>query len=586
MNKEKLKGVWEKVKTTLGKVSKKIWILIAVVLVLIIAASIYFYTHRPYAVLIDGASDEETAAVTSWLTEQGVTDWKMQGTGTILVPEGQATSLKARLLQQQYSTANVSPSGYFERVGALSTQVDRDRAWLLDLQDRMEQTIRQFPGVRDVTVTINAGEDQRYVLYPDHVVNASASVILTMDDGKLLTSEQGNAIRNYVSHGVPNLDVDDVDVSDTLGNTYDSFYGVGDAESDSALKLQLEQEWSNRIRTQVMRVLEDAFGEGNVLVSANATVELGNKTVNSHDVTLPEFAQNGETGGRGIIGSEFWAYSFRSNDEYATGGVVGTTTNAELPTYVEPGEAEANLQGILDEEGNRIYDNPTTDTEMVIHCGTLTDVTVAVTINTRGLEEPLNPEQIRSHAAMAAGIIPVVTEDMTADEYLSLRVSVLGTPFPEEPVVEPEPPAPATLLGLPYWVFIAAGVGLLLFAILLTTILLLLRRRKRRKKEAEEKAMEELLATAMPGQITTIMGEDGQPITVAIGSDGQPIVVDGEQGPVLDEEGNPVSGANVMDLHTERSMELRQSIRDFVDENMEVAALLLKSWMKEDGDNG
>ena len=98
--------------------------------------------------------------------------------------------------------------------------------------------------------------------------------------------------------------------------------------------------------------------------------------------------------------------------------------------------------------------------------------------------------------------------------------------------------------------------------------------------------MEELLASSVPVQTTTIMGEDGQPITVAIGPDGQPIVVDGEQGPELDEDGNPVSGANVMDLHTERSMELRQSIRDFVDENMEVAALLLKSWMKEDGDNG
>ena len=36
----------------------------------------------------------------------------------------------------------------------------------------------------------------------------------------------------------------------------------------------------------------------------------------------------------------------------------------------------------------------------------------------------------------------------------------------------------------------------------------------------------------------------------------------------------------------ERSMELRQSIRDYVDENMEVAALLIKSWLKEDGDNG
>ena len=54
----------------------------------------------------------------------------------------------------------------------------------------------------------------------------------------------------------------------------------------------------------------------------------------------------------------------------------------------------------------------------------------------------------------------------------------------------------------------------------------------------------------------------------------------------LDENGNPITGADVMELHTERSMELRQNIRDFVDENMEVAALLIKSWMKEGGESG
>ena len=145
---------------------------------------------------------------------------------------------------------------------------------------------------------------------------------------------------------------------------------------------------------------------------------------------------------------------------------------------------------------------------------------------------------------------------------------MLATPFPrdEEPT-DPTPNPPGTILGIPYWVFIAAGAGLLLFALVLTVILLL-RRKKRKKLEEEQKAVEELLAASMPGE-------------VEIGPDGEPVVQ-----PVLDEDGNPVSGANVMDLHTERSMELRQNIRDYVDENMEVAALLIKSWLKEDGDNG
>lgn len=578
MNKEKLRGLLEKIKTTLGKVSKKIWTLILICLVVVAAVIVLIvhnYNNRPYAVLIDRANNEEMATVQTWLQEQGITDYKVEGTGTILVPENQAVTLKARLLQQQYSSSGAAPSGYFEQVGALSTQYDRRIAWQLDLQDRLARTIRQFPGVLSATVEISLGDDNSYVLYENNVVDATAAVIVTMEQGKMLDNGQVAAIRNYVSHGVPDLDVENVSVSDTIGNTYSDFSSGGNANSDSLLKLQLEQEWSNRIRTQIVGVLEDAYGKGNVKAAVNVTVELGQKTVNTHDVTLPEFAQDGSTGGRGILGSEFYAYQFTTPDGGAAGGVVGTSTNADLPTNVEPGEAQAELENILNEEANRIYDNPTTDTEMIIHCGTITDVTAAVTINNRDVTAEggtVDIPTVRQHAAMAAGIIPVVTEDMTADEYWETRISVLATPFPEEETpVEPDPGTSGTVWGIPYWVFIAAGVGVILFVLVLTLILVL-RRKKRKKQEAEQKAMEELLATAMPGK------------AIEIGEDGQPIIVDAP--PEVDKDGNPVAGANVMDLHTEQSMELRQNIRDFVDENMEVAALLLKSWMKEGGDNG
>ena len=58
MNKEKLKGYWEKVKTALGKVSKKIWIIIAATLVLLTIAVVIFLNTRPYAALITGATNE------------------------------------------------------------------------------------------------------------------------------------------------------------------------------------------------------------------------------------------------------------------------------------------------------------------------------------------------------------------------------------------------------------------------------------------------------------------------------------------------------------------------------------------------
>ena len=48
----------------------------------------------------------------------------------------------------------------------------------------------------------------------------------------------------------------------------------------------------------------------------------------------------------------------------------------------------------------------------------------------------------------------------------------------------------------------------------------------------------------------------------------------------------PVSGANVMTLQTERSMELRKDIRQFTDDNPEIAAQMIRGWLRGGEDNG
>lgn len=559
MNKEKLQGYFEQVKTALGKISKKIWIIIGVTVAALAIGIVIFLNTRPYATLIAGATNEEAGAVLSWLQEQGITNYRMEGTGTILVPEGQAASLKARLLVDQYSQANATPTGYFEQVSALSTQADRNRAWLMELQSRMEQTICQFPEVRSATVNINLGEDRGYVLDSNNVVEASAGVILTMQRGKALTDAQANAIRNYVAYSVAGLKVESVSLEDTEGNDYSGqSTGVGTAAASSALKLQLERQIRADFEKQILQALTPIYGENNVSVAVTVEVELGDKTINDYKVTLPEFAEDGSTEGRGIPGKQFYTYQFLTPDEGAVGGLVGTPSNSELPTYVEPGDAQAELQSILEERHETEYDNSKTQTQMVITAGTLTKVTATVGIDAKDCPNADLDAILRGSATAIGLVAPLELENgMTEQQYLSRYITVIHDEFNEPVVPEPEPSG-WEALGIPLWVVIAAGAGLLVFAIVLT-IILLLRGKKRKKQEAEQRAVEELLAVAMPQQT--------------------------EDGVQLDENGEPV-GADVMDLHTERSMELRQSIRDYVDENMEVAALLIKSWLKEDGDNG
>ena len=73
----KLKGYWEKTKTLLGKVSKKIWILTAVALALVIAVVVLLNSNREYAVLVTGVSSEEASSIMSYLESLGATDYQI-----------------------------------------------------------------------------------------------------------------------------------------------------------------------------------------------------------------------------------------------------------------------------------------------------------------------------------------------------------------------------------------------------------------------------------------------------------------------------------------------------------------------------
>lgn len=549
--KEKLKTWWGKALAFLKKVSKKVWIVLALVLVLAAAAITIFLNTRPYSVLVTGATTDELSTIMTWLDNQGFREYRVEG-DTIQVPTDRANNLKARMLMEVYPSRTSSGfQAYFENVSALSTQSERNTSWQVALMEQLASVVRCFDGVQDATVNLNAGEDMTYVLDSSRMVSASASVFVTMQSNRTLTNQQATAIRTYIANAVQGLDIDSVTITDSYGNTYNSAgdYAYMDA---SALKLQLEEETANKVRTQVLQVLRPIYGEDNVKVAVNAIVDVSYWESDKDNVYLPDWAADGSTGGAGIIGRRTYSYTFNASDDVIAGGLVGTPSNSELPMYVEEEPTPDDADGKIHGSGELDYKNSTEKIHQVNVAGRVEDCTVAVSINynTAG---PVDIEAIRNHVARAAGINAVVTEEMTAEEYLAGKISVLSEPFFEDTT-----PAPSTggFLGtdIPLWVVIAAAAGLLLFLILLIVILLLRSRRKKKRMQEELAAQEEQ---------AKLLAEMG----------------------IISEEGEPV-GADVMELQTERNMELRQDIRKFVEECPEIAAQLVKAWLRGGDDDG
>lgn len=558
MNKvlERARTLWGKARESLKKISKKIWIALAAALVVLAVILVIILNNRPYATLVTGVSMDEASTVLQLLDSWGVRDYKVENGDTILVPESQQHQLQARVLME-----NVFQSGqtrYFDNLSALSTNQERNAAILKDLQSDLRATIRCFENVKDATVYLTPGEDRGYILDSGNVVDATAGVQVTMNGSTRLTTQQAAAIRELVSNALQGLKITNVSITDTYGNTYSG--GSLTADSDaSALKMQLEEEQANKIRTQVMQVLVPAFGRDNVDVAVNCVVEVGNVTEDRVDVYLPEYAANGETNGRGIIGSLIYQWSYNRDGETSVGGVVGTESNSNLPNpdfsqYVENipnldgSESQADASGQID------FNNSESRKHIITTAGYLKDCSVAVSINSTTAGN-VDVREWQQHVARAAGIYGDVDEE-TGEEILSGRISVITYPFFREETPAPVPSfLELEIVGIPLWVLIAAAGGLLLFIILLV-IILLSRRSRRKKREAEEEENQ---------------AEQVDALLAAVGLGGQ----------ATDD-----NGADVMEIQTEQSMQLRKDIRQFASENPEIAAQMLRNWLRGGEDDG
>lgn len=541
---EKAKTYLEKVKAFLKKVPKKVYIALVTLLAVAVALVIWLNT-RPYEVLFTGLNTSEMSSILTYLDDTGVTEYKVENNDTILVPQAQEASLKARLLMEGYPQTGFAYSSE-SSAGMLSTESERREAAKRDLQDRLSAVVRCFDGVRDAVVTIEPGEDRSYVLDSGNVVDAKASVFVTMEQGKVLTDAQADAIRTLVAHSVKSLDIDSVQISDAAGNTYNAGNSVSDSEA-SALKLQLEQEWENKIRTNVLQVLIPYYGEDNVRVGVNCTVDISQTVEDSTDVHLPDWADDGSTNGRGIVGSRIYNYVVVRDGEETAGGVVGTSTNSDIPEYVEDLPALNGDETSLELSGQVDYNNSETKKHVIRTAGYLADCMIAVSINSTTAGS-VNVDEMTKHVARAAGITGAYDE-ATGQEMLNDKVSVIAQPFYEEPAI----PLPIPNNGVEPWMLYAGVAGLVLFFLILLLIVLLLRRHKKKKKAKEQ---------AKQGDIADI-----EQFLAAAASSYQ---------------NNADNGADVMSMQSERSIELRQDIRKFAEDNPEIAAQMLRGWLRGD----
>ena len=510
-----------------------------------------FGQNNDYSVLFSGLSQEEAQQIGSLLQDQQI-DFKYNASdGTIRVPEAVVETTRVTLLSQGYPKNGFAYDMYLDNTGLMTTESDKKQITLYELQDRLGATIRSFEGVQEARVNIAEASEQRYVLEDNETQGASASVVITMQNGSALTEDKAQAVKNLVAHSVRGMNFAEVVVLD--GETMLEVGGSSGSGSAATDLNSLTSMVETSIAANIRNVLEKLYGTGSVAVSVKGTLNMEKLIQESTEYSTPE--KISEEDKTGLLESEELVNESSQAYNNEAGGVAGTESNADTPRYTNEDGDEEETDSYYDGSASREWLYNVIKEQRQVDPGILEDVSVGVIILTDNTSVP--QEDLYRLVANSAGI-PVTEAN---DKITIIRDPGMPTEE-EEPILNPPEDTLGvitTLIPLPLLIAIAAGVLLLLLLIL---FLLLRRRRKKKDSEPEDADFEggDQLSASDLG-----LDETGS---------GGPLGAGG-----LDDE-DDLNSEEIMNLRMQKSMRLKQNIAEFVDQNPQIAAKLVQSWLR------
>ena len=546
MQVQKIKEMWQ----NLSAKSKKLLGIIAGITVVVIAVAVFLLARgqkTEYQTLFSSLSQGEAQQIVSLLQEQNVPYLYDGKSGALKVPSESVDTLRAQLLSKGYPKSGFAYDMYIGNSGLMTTESDKKQYTLYDLQDRLGATIRLFDGVRDAKVTIAEGTDQTYAIEDENPVQASASVVVTMEEGQSLSEKNAEAIKNLIARSVKGMNFTNVSVFDA-GTMEEVAADAGDSASGSGTSMaNLTTTVENNIANNIKRVLGKIYGGENLAVSVKGTLNMAKLIQENTQYTVPEKTE--ATDKRGLLSNEEVAGENAGNSGENAAGVAGADANADTPRYTTQNGTATTTDNYSNSSATREWLYNVLKEQKEIAPGVLEDASVAIVINTD--DNSIPESDLINLVADAAGI----KRDEAADKITILRslnkTAVQQTTEEKKPAEEPK-----TLLNqFPLWALIGAAVS----AFLLILILLILILRGRKKKKLKKLAQEEMenaaaLSIEQPtDEITPVEEVDEDELTA---------------------EGKMAHG-----------MKLKKSIGEFTDQNPQVVAKLIQSWMREEEQN-
>ncbi|MDK2812908.1 MAG: flagellar M-ring protein FliF [Clostridiales bacterium] len=496
----------------------------------LIATIILNVSNAGTKVLFPGMTQSEAAQVYAELQEMGVKA-EINSGGEVRVPQSEWDKVVFQLNQKGYPKTTLSYDTFSSSTGFTSTEFEKKTALIFQAQDRMQQTLMRQEGIADATVTFTVPETSSYVWDQSSEKQSSAGVSVLMKAGYELTPERVSAIKHLAATSVPNLKAENVVVVDAATGVEVSDGSQGSSSAYSTQRLDFEREIAKSIEDNIKRLLSSRYGADGVTAVATVTLDY-DKMVTESKQYQPR--SDGESAG--VINHYEENYSLDGN--VSASGIAGEQNNTDAPPEYQ--NQDGSSAPTTDYQRSVDYDVGYVLTQIEKGEPILKKASVAVIVNDPNFDTQVEEtlvDLISKSVNITADNIKVTNLNISSGQNNNNNndnwLSNLGGMSLQQLLI----------IGI---------VALLLIIFLIILFTTLLRRRKRRKEHEQETRFEEEEQERQQALQREIEEHKRQLQSEAMASS--------------DEKENAIT----------------QEVREFVKDNPEITAALIRSMLREE----
>ncbi len=363
-------------------------------------------------------AEADAASVVAWLKNQKIPYSLKNGGKNIWIPADKIYESRLDLAANGLPTGGGVGFEIFDQQSFTLTdyvqKVNHTRA----LQGELARTITSLDPVEATRVHLALPEKR---LFKDQQKKPSASVIVTLKEGKTLDQNQVQGIIHLVAGSIPDLEPENVKIIDSHGIELKSAEKADDGKMLSMDMLSFQQEVEQRMELRAQDLLDKTMGNDKAMVRVTATLDFAKneKTEELYDAEEP------------VIRSE--QVSTESSGSQSTGGVPGVQSNLQGNSASSSSTAPPSSKS----SKTTNYEISKTLSTTVNPVGTVTKLSVSVLVadamEVKEKDKP--PVAVPRTPAELKSIESLVSTALGLAPQRGDQISVISMPFTDAPLL-------------------------------------------------------------------------------------------------------------------------------------------------------